>query len=239
MKPTGARIQLDDVVLDVVHKRVKYLRLSVHPPIGQVRISAPLRMSTRAIHEFVASKLDWIRRQQQRLRSRVHIAPHAYVDDERHSVWGEEHLLRVVEQDAPPSVELRDGILYLRARPGSSVAARAELMRAWHRTLLHAAAPPLVAKWEPLLRVAVAQVSVRHMTTRWGSCTPRSRRIRLSTELAKKPPACLEYVIVHEMVHLLEASHNRRFARLMDQFMPDWRLHRKELNRSPTAASPT
>ena len=227
---------LDDVVIDVVRKRVKYLHLSVHPPRGEVRISAPLRMSHRAIDEFVVSKLDWIHRQQQRLRSRVPIVPHAYLDDERHLVWGEEHRLKVVEQDAVPRVELSAGILRLHTRPGSSVAARAHLMRAWHRTLLQAAAPPLVAKWEPLLKVEVAQVSVRHMTTRWGSCTPRSRRIRLSTELAQKPPACLEYVIVHEMVHLLEASHNRRFAGLMDQFMPAWRLHRQELNRKPTVS---
>jgi hypothetical protein len=224
------QIQLDDVVLDVVHKRVRYLRLSVHPPTGQVRISAPLRMSTKTIREFVVSKLDWIHRQQQRLRSRRQVTPCAYLDDERHFVWGEEHVLKVVEEDAAPFVELRDRTLLLHTRLGSVAGERQELVTDWYRTLLEAAAPPLIAKWEPLLRVTVARVAVRHMKTRWGSCTPRSRRIRLSTELAKKPPVCLEYVVVHEMVHLLEASHNRRFARLMDQFMPTWRLHRRELN---------
>jgi len=225
------QLHLDDVVL--VRKRVKYLRLSVHPPIGQVRVSAPLRMSAEAIRQFVASKQDWIRRQQQKLQSRQPHVPSAYVDDETHVVWGRECVLELVADGRRPFVELKDQTLLLHIHPESTVAEREALMRAWHRTLLQAATPALVAKWEPLLGVAVAQVSVRHMTTRWGSCTPRSRRIRLSTELAKKPPACLEYVVVHEMVHLLEASHNRRFARLMDRFMPAWRLHRQELNRTP------
>ena len=231
------QIHLGDVVVDVVHKRVKYLRLSVHPPIGQVRISAPLRMGAETIRRFVVSKRDWIRQQQEKLQSRQPHVPCAYLDDEIHMVWGRECMLEVVATDGRPFVELADQTLLLHIHSASSVAARERLVRAWHRTLIQAIAPPLVAKWEPLLRVAVAQVSVRHMTTRWGSCTPRSRRIRLSAELAKKPPACLEYVIVHEMVHLLEASHNRRFARLMDQFMPAWRLHRRELNRSAPLAS--
>ena len=226
------QIQLDDVVVDVVHKKVKYLRLSVHPPIGQVRISAPLRMGAETIRRFVASKRDWIRQQQEKLQSRQPHVPCAYLDDEIHMVWGRECVLKVVATDGRPFVELADQTLLLHIHSEASVVEKEELVRVWHRRLLQATAPALVARWEPILRVAVAQVSVRHMTTRWGSCTPRARRIRLSTELAKKPPACLEYVVVHEMVHLLEASHNRRFARLMDQFMPTWRRHRRELNHS-------
>jgi len=225
------QIKLDDVVLDVVHKRIKYLRLSVHPPVGQVRISAPLRMSANTIREFVISKRDWIHRQQQKLRARDTQAPHTYLDDEIHSVWGEPYRLRIVEQDAAPFVEVSDQTLLLHVLPEWSSARRKALLTAWYRTLLQAAAPTLIARWEPLLRVSVARLSVREMKTRWGSCTPRSRRIRLSTELAKTTPACLEYVVVHEMVHLLEASHNRRFVRLMDQFMPAWRQYRSQLNR--------
>lgn len=221
------QLHLDNVVL--VRKRVKYLRLSVHPPIGEVRISAPVRMSAETIRQFVASKQGWIRRQQEQLQSRPPHVPCAYRDDETHMVWGRKRVLELVAHAGKPFVELNDQTLLLHIHPESSAGEREALVRAWHGTLLQAAAPALVAKWEPLLGVAVAQVSVRHMTTRWGSCTPRSRRIRLSTELAKKPPACLEYVVVHEMVHLLEASHNRRFARLMDRFMPDWRLLRRAL----------
>jgi len=190
-------------------------------------------MSAHTIRSFVVTKLDWIRRQQKTLQARELPAPYAYLDDEIHLVWGEEYRLKVVEQDAAPFVELRDQTLLLQIGRGSSTVNRHKLIAEWHRTLLHAAAPLLIAKWEPLLRVTVARLSVRDMKTRWGSCTPRSRRIRLSTELAKKPPECLEYVVVHEMVHFLEASHNRRFVRLMDQFMPAWRLHRKALNRPP------
>lgn len=225
------QIQLDDVVLDVVHKKIRYLRLSVHPPIGQVRVSAPLRMSANTIRQFVISKRDWIHRQQQKLRSREPHPAYAYLDDEMHSVWGEQYRLKLVEQDADPFVEVRDQTLLLHVLSGSSGARRKELLTAWYRALLQTAASALIARWEPVLRVNVARLSVRDMKTRWGSCTPRSRRIRLSTELAKKTPACLEYVVVHEMVHLLEASHNRRFVRLMDQFMPAWRLHRETLNR--------
>ena len=165
------QIQLDDVVVDVVHKRVKYLRLSVHPPIGQVRISAPLRMGAETIRRFVASKRDWIRQQQEKLQSRQPHVPCAYLDDEIHMVWGRECVLKVVATDGRPFVELVDQALLLHVHPASSVVEREKLVRAWHRTLLEAAAPALVARWEPLLRVAVSQVSVRHMTTRWGSCT--------------------------------------------------------------------
>ena len=224
------RLELHGVVLEITRKRVTHLRLSVHPPVGTVRISAPLRMSVHTIRSFVIAKLDWIRRQQKKLQASERPAPDAYLDGERHAVWGQPCPLVVVEQDARPVVELKDGTIYLRVRPGSSARQRQEVLTGWHRALIETTAPPLVARWEPLMRVTVARLSARPMKTRWGSCTPRTRQIRLSTELAKKSPECLEYVVVHEMVHLLEASHNRRFVRLMDQFLPGWRARRAELN---------
>ena len=148
------QIQLDDVVVDVVHKRVKYLRLSVHPPIGQVRISAPLRMGAETIRRFVVSKRDWIRQQQEKLQSRQPHVPCAYLDDEIHMVWGRECVLKVVATDGRPFVELADQTLLLHIHSESSVVEREELVRAWHRTLLQATAPALVARWEPILRVA-------------------------------------------------------------------------------------
>jgi predicted metal-dependent hydrolase len=188
-------------------------------------------MSDRTIHQFVVSRLDWIRRQRQKLQAWTPPSSLAYLDGERHWVWGESCRLDVAVSDARPCVELLpEGVVRLQVRLGASVEQKRALLATWYRALVEVAAPPIVARWEQVLGQTVARVSVRHMTTRWGSCTPRTRRIRLSSELAKKPPECLEYVVVHELVHLLEASHNRRFVRLMDQFLPDWRRHRAALN---------
>ena len=226
-------IEVHGVTLAFTRKRVKHLRLSVHPPLGAVRVSAPLRTSTATSHAFVRSRLDWIRRQQQKVQAHTPPTVHTYLEGELHPVWGQPYRLLVVEHDAAPSVALTDGTLHLRVRPGSTPRKRREVLTGWYRSLIEAATPALVATWEPVMHVTVRRVSARPMKTRWGSCTLRTRQIRLSTDLARKPPECLEYVLVHEMVHLLEASHNRRFVRLMDQFMPHWRRHREVLNRPP------
>ena len=222
----------DTVPFEIVRKRIKYLRLTVRAPLGDVRISAPMRTSARRIHEFVTSQLDWIRRQQQRIRTRKPPTVLTYTEGETHHAWGVERRLEIVERDARPSVELNGkDTIRLNVRPGSGAAERKRLLAKWYAALLRESIPPLIAKWEPVLEVSVARFFIRDMKTRWGSCTPRSRRIRLSTDLAKKSPECLEYVVVHEMVHILEASHNRRFVRLMDRFLPEWRTRRQELNR--------
>jgi hypothetical protein len=223
-------LNLQGVAVQLTHKRIKHLRLSVHPPAGDVRVSAPLGLTTDAIRQFVIGRLDWILTQQRKLQARETQRPDAYVDGEYHSVWGQQRPLMVIERDAAPLVELKDGILLLHARPGSSAGERRVLLTEWYRSLVEASARPRIAAWEPLMQVTVARVSARIMKTRWGSCSPHSGHIRLSTELGKKPPHILEYVVVHEMVHLLEASHNRRFRLLMDRFMPDWRVRRTELN---------
>jgi predicted metal-dependent hydrolase len=223
----------DDVTFEVVRKKIRYLRLTVRAPLGDVRVSAPLRTSPRRIHEFVTSQADWIRRQRQRIRARTPPVVHTYVDGEVHHVRGIERRLQIVERSARGSVELHDDIIRITVRPGSTSAERRQLLTRWYGTLLGESVPPLIAKWEPVLQVSVARFSFRDMKTRWGSCTPRSRRIRLSTDLARTSPECLEYVVVHEMVHILEASHNRRFVRLMDRFLPEWRLRRQDLNRRP------
>ena len=220
----------DELTFEIVRKRVKYLRVTVRPPLGEVRVSAPMRASSRRIHEFVTAQLDWIRRTQQRIRSRKPPVVHTYTDGEIHRVWGVERRLELVETHARPRVELHDDILRIVVPPGSSAAERRQLLDKWYGGLLEDAVPPLIAKWEPVLDVSVARFFIRDMKTRWGSCTPRSRRIRLSTDLAKKSPECLEYVVVHEMVHILEASHNRRFVRLMDRFLSEWRARKQELN---------
>ena len=228
-----SQIKLGDLVVDVVLKDIKNVHLSVHPPTGRVRISAPKRMSLDTIRVFAISKLDWIRQQQRKLREQERETARDYVDRESHYVWGKRYLLKVSESDEPPSVELSHSRMMLRVRPRTGEAKRQALVEEWYREQLKGAVPPLIAKWEPLMGVAVGRFFVRRMKTKWGSCNPAARSIRLNTELAKKPPECLEYIVLHEMVHLLEPTHNARFVALMDRFMPNWQFHRQVLNRLP------
>ena len=227
------QIKLGDVVLDVVQKDIRNVHLSVHPPAGRVRISAPLRMNADTIRVFAISKLAWIKQQQRKLQEQERESPREYLDRESHYVWGKRYLLKVVECDAAPKVELLPKMMKLTVRPGTSEAKLQAIVETWYRDQLRQAVPALVAKWEPILGVNVARVFVQRMKTKWGSCSPGASSIRLNTDLAKKPPQCLEYIVVHEMVHLLEPTHNRRFTWLMDQFLPQWLHCRAVLNRMP------
>lgn len=227
------KIELGDVVLDVIKKDIKNVHLSVHPPTGKVRISAPLRMETDTIRVFAISKLHWIRQQQKKLRAQERETPREYLDRESHYLWGKRYLLKMIERDAAPSVELRHSKLILHIRSGSSDEKKQAALNGWYREQLKEAIPPLIAKWERLMGVTVEKFFVQRMKTKWGSCNPRSSSIRLNSELAKKPLECLEYIVVHEMVHLLEPTHNRRFVGLIDQFMPKWQFYRDVLNRLP------
>ena len=232
------RLQLGDIAVDVALKNIKNLRLSVHPPLGQVRISAPRRMGLDAIRAFAVAKLDWIRRQQRKLREQEREIPCDYLDHESHCVWGRRYPLAVMERQAAPTVELEPQRLVLYVRPGTGAEGRGAIVADWYRQQLRAAARPLIDGWEPLLGVRVRAISVRHMKTRWGSCTPKTGRIRLNVDLVKKPRECLEYVVVHEMTHLLEPTHNARFIALMDRFLPRWRHSRKLLNQPPVRDGP-
>lgn len=229
----GRRLVLGDITIDVVLKDIKNVHLSVNPPTGRVRIAAPLRTSQDAIRLFAISKLSWIRKQQRKLRDQEREAPREYVDRESHYLWGKRYLLKVVEVEAAPSVELRHSRVMLRIRPGTDEDGRRTIMELWYREQLKAAVPPLVSKWEQLMRVRVERFFVQRMKTKWGSCSPATRSIRLNTDLAKKPRECLEYLVVHEMVHLLEPTHNERFVSLMERFYPRWRFHRERLNELP------
>ncbi|MGZ8215867.1 M48 family metallopeptidase [Methylomagnum sp.] len=229
----STRINFGDITADVVFKDIKNVHLSVYPPDGQVRISAPARMNLDTIRVFALSKLAWIRQQQKKLREQERETPREYLERESHYVWGKRYLLTVVEGDEAPGIELGHSHLLLRIRPGADEAKRQAMMEAWYREQIKQAAPPLLANWEPLLGVKVKKLFVRQMKTRWGSCNPDSGGIRLNTELAKKPRECLEYIVVHEMAHLLEPTHNARFIAVMERFMPDWRLRRDRLNQLP------
>ena len=226
-------LELGGITLGVLKKDIKNVHLSVYPPIGRVRISAPLRMSLDTIRLFAISKLGWIKQQQRKLREQERETEREYLDRESHYVWGRRYLLKVREAEAGPDVQIKYGALLLRVRPGANERTREAVVADWYRQLLKAALPPIIAAWEPRLEVTVNEFYVQHMKTKWGSCNPAARTIRLNTELARKPKECLEYIVVHEMVHLLEPTHSPRFLALMDRFLPSWRNTRELLNRLP------
>lgn len=227
------QIKLGGIAVDVVQKDIKNVHLSVHPPTGRVRISAPSRMSLDTIRVFAISKLDWIRRQQRRLRQQEREAPREYLDRESHYVWGRRYLLEVVVSDEPSGVLRTERRLVLTVRPGTKRAAREEMLERWYREELKENLPGPIEKWESALGVKVEQAFVQRMRTRWGSCNPKTRTIRLNTEVAKKPADCLDYLVLHEMVHLIEPNHGDRFVALMDRLMPAWREVRRKLNQLP------
>lgn len=228
-----AHIDLGEIRIEVIRKDIKNLHLSVLPPLGAVRIAAPSHMNLDTIRVFAISKLAWIKTQQRKMRAQDREAPREYLDRESHYVWGRRYLLRRVEKESAPSVEIKQTRLLLQVRPGADEERSREILDAWYREQLRAALPELIAKWEPLMGVKVGHVFVQRMKTRWGSSNPRSRAIRLNTDLAKKPMGCLEYILVHEMAHLIEPTHNARFAALMDMFLPQWQHLRKQLNQLP------
>jgi predicted metal-dependent hydrolase len=227
------QIKLGDIAVDVVQKDIKNIHLSVYPPVGKVRISAPLRMDIDTIRVFAITKLGWIKSQQKKLLEQARETPREYLDRESHYVWGKRYLLKVIEQDAAPEVELKHSAMLLKIRPATSDIRKQDILDAWYREQMKAVVSTLIVKWEPLMGVKVQKFFVRKMKTKWGSCSPDSKIIRLNTDLAKKPPECLEYIVVHEMTHLLEPTHNSRFVSLMDQFMPKWRFYKEELNKLP------
>jgi predicted metal-dependent hydrolase len=229
------QIELGNITVDVVLKDIKNIHLSVYPPSGRVRISAPSRMSLDTIRVFAIAKLSWIKQQQKKLQEQERETPREYVDRESHDVWGKRYLLSVIEGDEAPSVALQHSRMRLRVRPGTDAKKKRAIVEAWYRRQLKKAVPPLIARWEPLMGVKVERFFVQRMKTKWGSCNHRARTIRLNTELAKKPWECLEYIVVHEMTHVLEPTHNACFVALMDQFMPQWQFYRDQLNRLPVS----
>ena len=227
------QVKLGDIAVDVMLKDIKNVHLSVHPPTGRVRITAPKRMSLDTIRVFAISKLAWIKQQQEKLRRQERETPRQYLDRESHYVWGKRYLLKVDEADTAPKVELKHSKIILLVRPGLNDETRQAIVGRWYREQIKVTVPELIAKWERIIGVKVERVFVQKMKTKWGSSNPRTRSIRLNTELAKKPRDCLEYIVVHEMLHLLERRHNDRFTALMDNYLPQWRNLREMLNSAP------
>lgn len=227
---------LGDIPIAVTRKAVKNVHLSVHPPTGQVTLVAPTGTRLEVARAYAISKLGWIRDQQAKLLVQARETPRQFVERESHYLWGRRYLLTVVEKDEKPSVKHDHRRITLTVRPGSTLEQREAVMGEWHRALLHAVVPALIEKWEAKLGVLVSRYYLQRMKTKWGGCNHRAGNIRLNTELVKKPKDLLEYVVVHEMLHLVEPTHNERFVALLEQHFPTWRDARAELNELPLAA---
>jgi predicted metal-dependent hydrolase len=229
-----SQIVVRGLPIKVVRKNIKHLHLAVYPPDGAVRVSVPQRVDDELVRLAVVSRLGWIRRKRAAFKEQVRQSRRDMVSGESHFVQGRRYRLRVVEEDDRPAVRIANGdTLELRVRPGAGREKREAVLDEWHRQRLRDEIPALIAKWEPVIGVEVAEWGIRKMKTRWGSCNVDAGRIWVNLELAKKPPLCLEYLVVHEMVHLLERCHNDRFKAYMDRFMPQWRTHRATLNQMP------
>lgn len=229
-------IQLGDTAIHVTRKAVRNVHLSVHPPEGRVTLVAPTNTRLEVARAYAISKLRWIRDQQDKLRQQPRETARQFVERESHYLWGRRYLLNVEERDAKPFVSLDHKRITLTVRPGSDHAKRAEVMHTWHKQLLHEAVPPLIAKWERKLSVSVSGYYLQRMKTKWGSCNHHVGNIRLNTELVKKPKDLLEYVVVHEIAHLIEPTHNDDFVAVLQTNLPNWREARAELNELPLAA---
>ena len=229
-------IDISGISVEVVRKEIKHFYIGVHPPNGHVRVSAPLHFDEDAIRLAVITRLAWIRKKQAAFAKQERQSEREFVTGESHYFEGRRYRLDVLEQDCPPKVWLPNNTkIALSVRPGSDRNKREAVLHHWYRQHLRAQLPPLLEKWEPKLGVSVNEARIKKMKTFWGSCNVEAKRIWLNLELAKKPNSCLEYVLVHEMVHLLEREHNNRFRALMDRFLPQWRTYQDELNKAPLA----
>ena len=229
-------IQLGDIAITMTRKDIKHVHLSVHPPLGRVSLVAPTGTRSEVARAYAISKLGWIREQRAQLKGQARETPRRFIERESHHLWGRRYLLSVVEKEEKPSVRLSHRKITLCVRPGSSMAKREEVMHDWHKALLHGLVPQLIRKWEAKLGVTVSSYFLQRMKTKWGGCNHRAGNIRLNTELVKKPKDLIEYVVVHEMLHLVEPTHSERFIGLLDKHYRSWREARAELNALPLSA---
>lgn len=228
-------IQLGEITIEVTQKDIKNVHLSVYPPFGQVKIAAPIRMNLDTIRIYAITKLSWIKKQQIKIKGQKREAPREYLTKESHYYLGKRYLLKVIENNATPNVKLKHNTIELYVRPETDTAKRKEILDEWYRARLKEMIPTIIAKWEKVMAVEVKEFGIKKMKTKWGTCNIDAQRIWVNLELAKKPINCLEYIVIHEMTHLLERNHNSRFVALMNQFMPNWKEVKEELNRLPVS----
>ena len=226
-------LQVGNIEALVVRKPIKNLHLAVLPPLGKVRVSAPITMRDDAIRTLLATRIGWIKRQQEKFKTQERQTLREYVSGESHYYWGKRYRLEVTYDEKPSSVNLlgKEKIA-LSVRPNSDRNKREQVMMDWYRQELRSVASGLIEQWQKTMGISLKEWGIKRMKTRWGTCNQRAGRIWLNLELAKKPGHCLEFIIAHEMTHLLERSHNDRFKAHLDRFMPRWRQHKDELNRS-------
>lgn len=227
------QLELGNIVIDVEHKDIKNIHLSVYPPSGKVRISAPSRMELDTIRVFAISKLQWIKKQQETIKKQERETPREYLTRESHYFLGKRYLLKVILHDASPEVHIKHKEIELYVRPETTTEKRKEILDEWYRQELKKLLPDIIAKWEKVIGVQSNEFGIKKMRTKWGTCNAEAKRIWLNLELAKKPVECIEYIVVHELVHLIERNHNERFISLINEYMPKWKFYRDELNRLP------
>ncbi|MFA9390538.1 MAG: M48 family metallopeptidase [Prolixibacteraceae bacterium] len=226
-------IELGNITIDVEQKDIKNIHLSVYPPDGSVKIAAPLRMDLDTIRVFAINKLQWIKKQQETFRNQKREAPREYLSKESHYFQGKRYLLKIIEQDAKPKIVLTHSKIELYLKPDTSTEKRKEIIEDWYREEMKKTIPKMIEKWENIIGVKTNEFGIKKMKTKWGTCNIEAKRIWINLELAKKPLECIEYIVAHELVHLLERKHNDRFVNLLTKFMPKWRFYRDELNRLP------
>jgi len=229
------QIELGNITVDVEQKDIKNIHLSVYPPNGRVKISAPSRMELDTIRVYAISKLKWIKKKQEQFRNQDRETPREYLTKESHYYFGQRYLLKVLEHNASPLVTLTQKEIILHVRPDSPADKKQQILDDWYRSELKKIIPELTRKWEILIGVQTNDFGIKRMRTKWGTCNPEAKRIWINLELGKKPVECLEYINVHELVHILERSHNGRFIGYMDKFLPKWRSYKEELNRLPVS----
>ena len=228
---TNSYLQLGSVEVLVVRKPIKNLHLSVLPPAGRVRVTSPENMKDDAIRTLIATRLPWIKRQQGKFIGQDRQSKREYVSGESHYFFGKRHRLELVYKEDVPSVFLKGkNKMVLQVRPKSPMAKRQEVITEWYRKQLHPVVENLITKWQEKISVKASFWSIKQMKTRWGTCNPKRARILINLELSKKPLACVEYVVVHELLHLIEKKHDDKFVALMTKYIPKWKSIKQELN---------
>lgn len=227
-------IEASNIEIEVIRKDIKNMHLAVYPPTGRIRLAAPIKTDSEVMRLFAISKIGWIKKHIKNFKEQPREAPKEYVSGESHYFLGKRYLLQVIQHTGSNTVKVKGHkTIQLLVKPNTTTESKANLIKEWYRQELKKQLPELIAKWEKVIGVKCNDWGVKHMRTKWGACNVDEKRIWLNLELAKKPLICLEYIVVHELVHLLERNHNEKFVAYMNTFMPKWKHHREELNKLP------
>lgn len=229
-------LSISNLTIDIVRKDIKNMHLAVYPPHGRIRLSAPENTDSEMMRLFAISKIGWIKKHIKNFEAQPRETPREYISGESHFFQGKRYMLNVIERKGFNKVEIKGTKnINLYVRPNTSNEDKAIILKEWYRTEMKKQIPELLSKWESIIGVKSNDWAIKQMRTKWGTCNIEAKRIWLNLELSKKPVICLEYIIVHELVHLLERNHNDKFVSYMNQFMPKWRMYKTELNKLPVA----